>query len=137
MNTGNKNILAVNGGSSSIKFSLYRVDDPPVKWLSGKITRIGLKDAELTFTNNRNNKEEKLPVNAPGVPDAAGFLSDWLEKQEGVMPLAGVGHRVVHGLQHRPAMGVDDQLLDDLRRISSSYPDHLPREIEFIPPFPQ
>jgi len=132
MNTGNKNILAVNGGSSSIKFSLYTGEEPPVRWLSGKITRIGLPDAELTFTNNRNNTTGKTPVKAAGVPEAAAFLAGWLEKQEGVLPLAAVGHRVVHGLQHRQAAEVDDALLEDLRRISSYDPDHLPGEIELI-----
>src|ERR1700756_5694484 len=108
MNTGNKNILAVNGGSSSIKFSLYTGEEPPVRWLSGKITRIGLPDAELTFTDNRNNSNGKLPVRASGLPEAAAFLAGWLERQEGVLPLAGVGHRVVHGLQRRQAAEVDD-----------------------------
>ena len=97
MNTGNKNILAVNGGSSSIKFSLYTGEEPPVRWLSGKITRIGLPDAELTFTNSRNSATGKIPVKASGIPEAATFLAGWLGQQEGVLPLAAVGHRVVHG----------------------------------------
>ncbi|HEY4107636.1 acetate/propionate family kinase [Puia sp.] len=132
MNTRNKNILAVNGGSSSIKFSLYSGDDPPVKWLSGKITRIGLVNTELTFTNKRTEKNGRLPVKASGIAEAAGTLADWLQEVEGVMPLAAIGHRVVHGLQHRQAALVDDALLDDLRRISAYDPDHLPGEIELI-----
>lgn len=132
MNTGNKNILAVNGGSSSIKFSLYTGEEPPVSWLSGKITRIGLPDAELTFTNNRTKSNGKLPVPASALPEVAAFLAGWLEQQEGVLPLAAVGHRVVHGLQRRQAALVDDALLNDLRRISSYDPDHLPGEIELI-----
>jgi acetate kinase len=132
MHTGNKNILAVNGGSSSIKFSLYTAEDPPVKWLSGKITRIGLPDTELTFTNSRTNTTHKLPVEASGLTGAAAFLVGWLEQQEGVLPLAAVGHRVVHGGQRRQASAVDDALMDDLRTISSYDPDHLPGEIELI-----
>jgi acetate kinase len=132
MNTGNKNILAVNGGSSSIKFSLYGCEEPPVRWLSGKITRIGLPDAELTFTNTRNGSSGKLPAKTADLAGAAAFLAGWLEQQAGVLPLAAVGHRVVHGLQHRQAAMVDDVLLDDLRRISSYDPDHLPGEIELI-----
>lgn len=132
MNPENKNILAVNGGSSSIKFSLYTAQDPPVKWLSGKITRIGLKDTELTFTNIRKNKDGHLPVTVSGLSEAAAFLLDWLEQQTGDDPLAAVGHRVVHGLQHRQAALIDDGLLEDLRRISGYDPDHLPGEIELI-----
>src|SRR6202012_1944880 len=125
MNTENKNILAVNGGSSSIKFSVYADENPPAKWLSGKITRIGLPDAELTFTDSRNNKKGKLPVTASGIAGAAGFLSGWLQQQEGVMPLAGVGHRIVHGLEYRQATVIDDALLRRLEEISSYDPDHL------------
>jgi acetate kinase len=73
-----------------------------------------------------------LPVEAFDLAGAAAFLVGWLERQEGVLPLAAVGHRVVHGLQHRQAVAVDDVLLDDLRRISSYDPDHLPGEIELI-----
>ena len=131
MNTGNKNILAVNGGSSSIKFSLYTQDDPPAKRLSGKITRIGVEGTELTFTNNRSNEKGQLPVKAEGLSEAAVFLIDWLGLQ-GDVPLAAVGHRVVHGLQHRQAAFIDDALLGDLQRISTYDPDHLPGEIELI-----
>ncbi|HXB09178.1 MAG TPA: acetate/propionate family kinase [Puia sp.] len=135
MNTGNKNILAVNGGSSSIKFSLYAAGDLPAKWLSGKITRIGLQDAELTFTNTRNNKKDKLPVEAAGLSEAADLLVGWLRQQEGAMPLAAVGHRVVHGLGHRQASVIDDALLTELESISGYDPDHLPGEIELIRQF--
>jgi len=131
MNTGNKNILAVNGGSSSIKFSLYSDGNPPVQWLSGKITRIGLPGTEITYTNSRSKKKDRIPVNASGVAEAAAFLAGWLQQQEGEPP-AAVGHRVVHGLQHRQAAVVDDALLADLQRISSYDPDHLPGEIELI-----
>lgn len=53
MDPGSKNILAVNGGSSSIKFSLYTAGEPLTKWLSGKIERIGLGGTELTYTSTR------------------------------------------------------------------------------------
>ena len=36
------NILAINGGSSSIKFALYGAVKPLKRRLSGKIDRIGL-----------------------------------------------------------------------------------------------
>jgi acetate kinase len=40
-------VLAMNGGSSSIKFALYAAKDDPVRLLSGKIERIALPDAVL------------------------------------------------------------------------------------------
>ncbi len=152
----NKNILAVNGGSSSIKFSLYEEGRGrlPAKWLSGKIDRIGLPGSKLTYTNSRNSNTVTEPVSGDGKSgnavtgeqktaggevavdaktprDAAAFLLDWLEKQ-GARPLAGVGHRVVHGLQHRQAAFIDDQLLEELKKIRGYDPDHLPGEIDLI-----
>ena len=142
----NKNILAVNGGSSSIKFSLYETGrgSLPAKWLSGKIDRIGLPGSKLTYTDIRKKSEDidaptgvqeagrgELAVEASTPREAAGFLLDWLEKQ-GARPLAGVGHRVVHGLQHRHAAFIDDQLLEELKKIRGYDPDHLPGEIDLI-----
>ncbi|HTI91909.1 MAG TPA: acetate/propionate family kinase [Puia sp.] len=128
----NKNILAVNGGSSSIKFSLYGVGQglPLVKSLSGKIDRIGLPGSKLTYKDTRN-KEGELAVEAGTPREAAAFLLDWLEKQA-AGPLAGVGHRVVHGLQHRQAAFIDDPLLEELKKIRGYDPDHLPGEIDLI-----
>jgi acetate kinase len=140
----NKNILAVNGGSSSIKFSLYAMEQEPVKWLSGKIDRIGLPGSKLTYKYTRKEDAAgvaatsgqgagigELPVDAKTPREAAGFLLDWLEKQ-GARPLAGIGHRVVHGLQHRQAAFIDDQLLEELKKIRGYDPDHLPGEIDLI-----
>ena len=142
MHTENKNILAVNGGSSSIKFSLYASGPGllPVKSLSGKIDRIGLKDSRLTYTDSRNKKKDELPAKAATPEEAADFLLDWLEKQFGQpggsdsisTSLAAIGHRVVHGLQHRQAALIDGQLIKELRAIVSYDPDHLPGELDLI-----
>ena len=137
----NKNILAVNGGSSSIKFSLYETGQgqQPVKWMSGKIDRIGLAGSKLTYTDTRKQKERgeqrnangELAVTSTTPREAAAFLLGWLEK-EGAMPLAAIGHRVVHGLQHRQAAFIDDKLLEELKKIIGYDPDHLPGEIDLI-----
>ncbi|HEY6901679.1 MAG TPA: acetate/propionate family kinase [Puia sp.] len=145
MHPENKNILAVNGGSSSIKFSLYTTEAErlPSKLLSGKIDRVGKGGSKLTYTYKRRIKDEpaiggrnghltgELPVKAKDAGEAASFLLDWLETQ-GIMPLAAIGHRVVHGLQHRHAVVIDDSLLAELKSIAAYDPDHLPGEIDLI-----
>jgi acetate kinase len=133
----NKNILAVNGGSSSIKFSLYEVSGSLSLRLSGKIEKIGLPESALTFTDMSNHQEGHLPVQAAGVKEAADFLLDWLKKREGAAPLLAIGHRIVHGLHHREPVLIDEALLADLQTISSYDPDHLPGEIELIRLFMQ
>ena len=42
-------VLAINGGSSSIKFALYQTGEPLERRLYGKVDRIGLSGTNLTF----------------------------------------------------------------------------------------
>ena len=42
-------VLAINGGSSSIKFALYQVGEPLERGLYGKVDRIGLSGTNLMF----------------------------------------------------------------------------------------
>ena len=57
---------------------------------------------------------------------------DWLEQKNDFESVKAVGHRVVHGMQHTAPELVTQKLLDELHRISSCDPDHLPSEIELI-----
>src|SRR5450756_2826022 len=50
-------ILTINGGSSSIKFALYRDDGPLKRLLHGKVDRIGLPGTILTFSEEIRNIE--------------------------------------------------------------------------------
>ncbi|MDQ0477857.1 hypothetical protein [Chryseobacterium sp. MDT2-18] len=43
-------ILSVNGGSSCIKFSLYRIQKPLEQMLFGAIENIGTANTQLSFT---------------------------------------------------------------------------------------
>jgi acetate kinase len=131
MSPGNKNMLAVNGGSSSIKFCVFDIGRGLQKRLSGKIERIGQENAALTYTDDRNDKRQ-LRVDAPDLCAAGIFLLGWLEKQAGVFPLAAVGHRVVHGGVRTQATVVDEGLLNELQQLSVYDPDHLPGEIELM-----
>ena len=62
---------------------------------------------------------------------------DWLDEQDGFTSVAGVGHRVVHGMNHTQPELVTPELLDELHRISPYAPEHLPGEIELIEAFLQ
>jgi len=130
-------ILTINGGSSSIRFALYRVEEPLKKVLSGKIDRIGLDGTNLTFHDAAKDKRGNLKLSASDHKSAATFLIDWLEKLDCFPSVRAVGHRVVHGMHHTEPELVSQQLLDELNRISPFDPDHLPSEIELIETFRQ
>jgi acetate kinase len=133
MGRDKKNILCVNGGSSSIKFSVFGTDGgDPEERLKGKIDRIGLAGASLTFKDISTKEEGQIPVSKSGMKEAANFLLDWLEGRAGASGFSAIGHRVVHGAGHRQPAIIDEELLAELQRISGYDPDHLPGEIELI-----
>ena len=130
-------ILTINGGSSSIKFALYRLGKMPTRSLYGKLDRIGLEDSTFTF-NNEKGFHQNIPE--AGVSDyhsSVNFLMDWLEKQIDFSLLRGVGHRVVFGMKHTEPELITQKLLDELHRIIPYDSDHLPAEIELIEVFSQ
>lgn len=86
--------------------------------------RIGLSGTKLTADGD-------FVVDGPPVP----FLLDWLEKRMDFASVAGVGHRVVHGMRRTQPSLVTPQLLEELLLIRPFDPEHLPLEIELIEAF--
>src|SRR5437899_2922522 len=132
-----KQILTINGGSSSIKFALFDVDQPPVRVLSGKIDRIGLTDTTLSVTG-ADKQRATQSIEAATQTAATSALMNWLGQHRGLDAVAAIGHRVVHGGPHyRAPERVTRELVDRLREISPFDPEHLPAEIELIEAFAQ
>jgi len=128
-------ILTINGGSSSIRFALYRVEEPLKQGLYGKVDRIGLDGTNLTFHDPAKNQQDSRKLVASDHKSAANLLIDWLEEQSSFGSVEAIGHRVVHGMHHTAPELVTQELLDELDRIRPYDPDHLPREIELIEVF--
>ena len=132
MKAAEPQILTINGGSSSIKFALFKAGETAKRGLHGKIDRIGLKGTNLIFSDTVGEKQKTHSLAAPDHKSAATLLIDWLQKQIGFESIQAVGHRVVHGMQHTAPEIVTQELLDELHRIRPYDPDHLPSEIELI-----
>ncbi len=130
MSNENFYILTINAGSSSIKFAVYQKQDEPMQILTGKIERIGFRDASFTIRQNGATALEKF--DAVNFHSATISLIAWFEKQAWFSNVQAVGHRVVHGMQHTQAEIITDALLKQLNEISSYDPDHLPAEIDII-----
>ncbi|MEO8712733.1 MAG: acetate/propionate family kinase [Parafilimonas sp.] len=123
-------ILTINAGSSSIRFALYTKEDELQQNISGKIERIGLKDA--IFTINQNNKISEEQIDASNFYNATASLIGWFEKQDWFKNVNAIGHRIVHGMKHTQAEIIKDDLIKELNSITDYDPDHLPAEIEII-----
>ena len=127
-------VLAMNGGSSTIKFAVYHADTPLKRALYGKLERSGLDGTTLSWhTPERGTGESRMEV--PDDEPGTGFLIDWLEAREEFAAVRAVGHRVVHSMARTEPKRVTVELIDELRRATPYASDHLPREIELIESF--
>lgn len=125
-------VLTINGGSSSIKFALYQIGEPMERILVGKIDRIGLPATMLSFTEKNQSQQISRNISIGDYSSAVDFLLDWFEQQIDFSTLRAVGHRVVHGMNYIESQFISQSVLDELHRISSYDPQHLPAEIELI-----
>lgn len=128
-------ILTINGGSSSIKFSLYKIEDPLKRMFVGQIENIGTPKAKLSFNDSVTEQKKCLSIKVKDHNEASGHLIDWLEKQEGFGSIKAIGHRIVHGMSHTAPELITPELLKELKKISAYDPDHLPEEIKLIEVF--
>ena len=125
-------VLALNGGSSSIRVAIYATEGKLRLQLAGKVDRIGLRGTSLTVMNPAGSRALTLPLAATDHRAAVGHLLDWLETQPAFASVTAVGHRVVHGMKHATPERITARLLRELRRLIPYDPDHLPREIGLI-----
>jgi acetate kinase len=137
---GPRRVLAINGGSSSLKFAIYEAGEPLLRLVHGKFERIGETQSLLTI-REEGKPPESRPVTASDLGVAGDLLIKWIESRFGTASLQGVGHRVVHGgPKHDLPARVTPELLADLHGITSFDPEHLPGEIlvmeEFQSRFP-
>ena len=125
-------ILVINGGSSSIKFAMYKSGKLLKKTLNGSVERVGLPGTSLTFRESDRKQKNSLILDSSDTRSAANFLSDWLEKHIDFSSIKGIGHRIVFGLNHTEPESLTKELVNELHRISPYDMDHLPAEIELI-----
>ncbi|MBI3545672.1 MAG: acetate/propionate family kinase [Gammaproteobacteria bacterium] len=138
MKQENPTVLVMNGGSSSLKFALYRLGDSPQRQWHGKVDRIGLRGTTLTFDDIERNQHDSGVIGDFDHRAAANFMIDWLGKKISLTSIAAVGHRVVNGGAHyHEPQRVTPELLGALRGISAYAPEHLPAEIGVIDLFHQ
>ena len=123
-------ILTLNGGSSSLKFSLYRVTkDAEECLLHGKFDRIGTPQSRLEVAAQGKAPRKEDAGGAPHLSHAVTYLLDHLPELQG-RSLHAIGHRVVQGgPRHRQPEVVTDSLLKDLEQAVPLDPLHLPDEL--------
>ncbi len=132
----NPRILAMNVGSSSIKFALFDVGNSYRRILHGGIEVIGSPKAVLQVKCLNEADNYSLPLAVSSHAGAVDAFMDWIEAQNTLDPMAAVGHRVVHGgPKYFQPVQITAQVIEELHRLSPFDPEHLPAEIFLIEAF--
>jgi acetate kinase len=125
-------ILTLNGGSSSLKFSLFENGPSLACAGSGKIDGAGKARAALTAKIG-DKKKITLRIDASQPVGCLAAIFGAIEPVARLENLKAVGHRVVHGgARHAAPEKITPKLLRELHRLSPLDPEHLPAEIKLI-----
>jgi len=136
MKPGNRRILTINGGSSSIKFALFEAGDSLRRILEGEVERIGLPEATLRVKGLNPADNFSRLVTAPDHTAAVDALMDGIDERSGRDAFTVVGHRVVHGgPKYSEPQRITADMVEDMRRLSPFDPEHLPEEIQLTEAF--
>ncbi|MEM9523614.1 MAG: acetate/propionate family kinase [Pseudomonadota bacterium] len=125
-------LLALNVGSSSLKFQAALAETPDDALLDGAIDRVGSNTATLRLSG-RGGESMKETVAADSHAAAVRLASDVIGARLHGERIVGVGHRVVHGGPDMIApLRVDADLIERLEAIFPLAPLHLPHSVAGI-----
>jgi acetate kinase len=131
-------ILALNSGSSSLKFGIYKggpaesgeTDEEPV--LTGSADGIGRDNGTLRIHSADGQPLLQRDCIHESQGDALNALAAAIREHIEITPVA-VGHRVVHGGPNlRKHQIITPQVLDQLRAATHFAPLHIPQSLSLI-----
>ncbi|ENH96937.1 acetate kinase A/propionate kinase 2 [Gracilibacillus halophilus YIM-C55.5] len=131
-----QNILAINAGSSSLKFQLIQMPAETVK-AKGLIERIGISDSVFTLEYNDNEQEWQQDI--PDHEQAVKLLLDKLTSVgviDSLDEIDGIGHRVVHGGEKfSDSVLITEEVIQQIEEVSELAPLHNPANLTGIRAF--
>jgi acetate kinase len=131
-------IIAINAGSSSLKFQLFEMPSEEVI-TKGLIERIGLNDGVFNITVNGEKIKEVRDI--PNHEVAVKLLLDKLTTLgiiKSLDEIEGIGHRVVHGGEEfDDSVLITEEVLKRIEALSDLAPLHNPANITGIKAFQQ
>ena len=126
-------VLALNSGSSSLKFGLYRVGPSQLDiLLSGKAEAIDNTTWRFQARNSRNRSLLSETLSSPSQRDAITRIGRLLTDSGMPAPCA-IGHRIVHGgPKLRQHCLIDGKVLQQLEAATAFAPLHIPSALSAI-----
>lgn len=133
-------ILAVNAGSSTLKFSLHPLNGNSVlpQILTGSIQGLEPQGKpELNYSYQGRTAKEKLhPSEGNSFETALQRLSDLLLHEKSLPQIKAITHRIVHGGKiYRESVILNEKIISDLARLNSLAPLHQPHNLECVKAF--
>ncbi len=128
--------MAVNAGSSSLKFQLLNMPEETVI-ASGVVERIGLPNAVSTikFNGEKKSKTLDMPNHTVAVETVLSILVDF-GIVKSIDEIAGVGHRVVHGGEKfSDSVLITEDVVKAIEAVSDLAPLHNPANLTGIQAF--
>ncbi|WP_121605485.1 acetate kinase [Virgibacillus sp. Bac332] len=130
------NVLAINAGSSSLKFQLIQMPNERVL-AKGLVERIGLN--ESVFTMDVQGEKDKFVEEIPNHEEAVKKLLASLTSSGVITSLDeinAVGHRVVHGGERfSDSVVINDKVIETIEQVSELAPLHNPANLTGIHAF--
>jgi acetate kinase len=124
-------IAVINAGSSSVKFAIYEATSEERCLFRGQIEGIGVAP-RLTIANAKGGAVEDRAFSSEGF-DHDAATRQILTAGAALMggePVAGFGHRVVHGgLRYDAPVRVTESVVDDLTKLVPLAPLHQPHNL--------
>lgn len=132
-------IIAINAGSSSLKWKLFEMPAESVI-AEGMVDRVGLKDS--VFTAKYGQDEQKRFKDVLDIDDQTAAVDMLLKKLtelkivDDIAEIVGVGHRVVAGGEtFKQSTVIDDQVIQQIDDLAEYAPLHNPAELKGIKAF--
>ena len=126
-------ILAANVGSSSIKFDLFETGQSFGKIVACSIDNIGQPATLMSVTDYGSSDHFSHAVEAADHAAATNKLLEWLRQQLAGAPLAGIGHRIVHGgPEYVDPVVITDEVVQKLGGLVIFDPQHMALELGLI-----
>lgn len=129
-------IIAINAGSSSLKFQLFEMPSEEVI-TKGIFERIGLEKGIFTISVNdeKQTTETEIPDHAVAVKILLDKLTE-LKIIQSLDEIDGIGHRVVHGGEtFADSAVITNEVIDEIDKLSELAPLHNPANLTGIKAF--
>ncbi|KAL4791834.1 Acetokinase family-domain-containing protein [Aspergillus venezuelensis] len=136
---GQKSILSVNAGSSSVKITFYTLENPPKVIANAQVSGLTTPPATLKYSAGDKERKQELKEDEANTPqDAFKLLLDWCFKDSELSELASaddlafICHRIVHGGDFEGEVTINDETYHQLEQLEDLAPLHNFSALEIV-----